>query len=135
MQSQTKSLKFDYNPKYLRKILILGIMYLVLGFSSLYFIDSSSFLTILIFIGFVVLTYIYFWKSKGYVSIDENGIYVYRFLSKHIAWEDFKGMRYYNDAIRLLYNDKSLDIKKDFIFEDDLKRLEDEIKKKLPSRI
>ena len=129
MQTQSQKFKFDYNPKYLKNMLILGIMYLVLGFSSLYFIDGSSFLTILIFIGLVVLTYIYFWKSKGYVSIDENGIDVYRFLSKHITWEDFKGMRYYNDTIRLLYNNKSFDIQKYFLIEEDLKRLEDEIKK------
>ena len=134
MQSQTISSKFNYNPKYLKNMLILGIMYLLLGFSSLYFIDGSSFLTILIFIGFVVLTYIYFWKSKGYVSIDENGICVFRFSSKHIAWEDLKSMRYYTDSIKLLYNNKSVDIQKEFLIEEDLNRLEEEIKLRLPKK-
>lgn len=131
MKSQTKSLKFDYKSKYLRNILILGIMYLVLGFSSLYF-NGYGFLTILVFFGFLALSNFYLWKTKGYVSIDKKGIHINRLWSRHIPWKDFKGMRYYTDSIKLLYNNKSVDIQKDFLIEEDLKQLEVEIKRKLP---
>lgn len=131
MKSQTKSLKFDYKSKYLRNILILGIMYLVLGFSSLYF-NGYGFLTILVFFGFLALFNFYLRKTKGYVSIDKKGIHINRLWSRHIPWKDFKGMRYYTDSIKLLYNNKSVDIQKDFLIEEDLKQLEVEIKRKLP---
>lgn len=48
--------------------------------------------------------------------------------SRQIAWRDFKGLRYYNSAFRLLYKVNYVDIDKDFLEEEDLNHLEEEVK-------
>ena len=48
----SQDLKFNYKTKYLKSILILGIMYVILGVLSIFLIEESNFLTVLIFFGF-----------------------------------------------------------------------------------
>ena len=132
MQSQMKSLNFDYKPQKIRGMLWLGISYTIIGALSFIIKDNIFFSKSFLIIGFIALLYYYFWKTKGYVFIDEKGININRFWSRHIPWKDFKGMRYYTGSIKLLYKNKSSDIDKDFLSEDDFKRLEEEVKLRLP---
>ena len=81
----SQDLKFNYKTKYLKSILILGIMYVILGVLSIFLIEESNFLTVLIFFGFISLIYVYLWKSRGYVFLNDKGIYINRLWSRHIA--------------------------------------------------
>ncbi|NBC57488.1 MAG: hypothetical protein GVY05_04295 [Bacteroidetes bacterium] len=130
----SQDLKFNYKTKYLKSILILGIMYVILGVLSIFLIEESNFLTVLIFFGFISLIYVYLWKSRGYVFLNDKGIYINRLWSRHIAWNDFKGLRYYNHAIKLLYKNKSINIDKNFLSEKDVLILEKEMKKRLHNK-
>lgn len=128
----TYPLKFKYKPKALRGILLLGLLYVVIGILSLIKGTGLDFFPNLTYFGVIALGYYYYWKTKAYVSITEKGITKNRWYPRHISWEKFNGMRYYTDSIKLLRDKGTFDIDKQYLSDKDLKRLDHEIKLRLP---
>jgi len=124
----------NYQNKYLKEKLKFSLSYLAVG--ALLSIWGGFTFVLFAFIAPGILSGIlyFYWKNKGYVKIDSNGITKYKFIPKTLAWGEFKGMRYYVDSIKLLGVNNTFDIDKEYLSDEDLKRLEREIKLRLPKK-
>lgn len=127
-------MKLYFKKKYLKEKINLSLSYIGIGFVSIIW-GGYTFLFVFVFYGIIAGVLYYYWKNKGYVKIDEHGITKYKFIPKTIAWQDFKGMRYYTDSLKILGESRSFYIDKDYLSEADLQQLEQKIKSRLPQRL
>lgn len=123
---------FYYKPEILKKRMRnvafnLSIVALPFVISGLYI-----YTLILFFLVFIVFLIIQFWKKKGYLICDDSGITINGFIKKHLSWNDLKRMKYHSSAISIYSDSKTIHIEKAYLKAQDLKRLEKEIKNKLP---
>jgi len=121
-----------YKPEILQKRMrnvALNISVLVLPFilSGLY-----VYTLILLFLVLIVFLKTQHWKKKGYITYDDSGLTIYGLFKKHVSWNDLKRMRYHISTISMYSDNKTYKIEKAYLNSRDLKRLEDEVKLRLP---
>ncbi len=122
---------FSYQKQYLKEKFQFALSYLIVG--AIFSIwGGYTFIFVFVVPGILSGILYFYWKNKGYVKIDSTSITKYKFIPKTLNWEQLEGMRYYTNSIKLIGANTTIDIDKQYLSNEDLKRLEQEIKSRLP---
>lgn len=123
----TKSV-FNYKSALVRNRLYSGMAYTILGVLSFIFPSVYVFNFIFLVFGGFYLVQVYRWKNFGYISISDICIKKNSWLPVKIDVKDITGIRYYIGEIRVLSDNKSMRIEKEYLNNQDLEILEEKLK-------
>jgi hypothetical protein len=88
-------MKILHNQSQLKKILFLGIGYVIIGLLSLLTSSSNIFLSGSIGIGIVFISQYFYNKNRAYVILTENSIMSNGIIKKEIEIKNVKSIKYF----------------------------------------